>query len=74
MVQLAFQTASTAPGPPARRSLQSIIADINRVLQGWFAHFQHSRPFVFAPLDRWVLQRLRAILRKRTKRRGVAKG
>lgn len=56
------------------RSLQSIIADVNRVLQGWFAYFQHSRPFVFAPLDRWVRQRLRAILRKRSKRRGVAKG
>jgi len=56
------------------RSLQSIIADVNRVLQGWFAYFQHSRPFVFVPLDRWVRQRLRAILRKRSKRRGVAKG
>jgi RNA-directed DNA polymerase len=56
------------------RSLQSIIADVNRVLRGWFAYFQHSRPFVFAPLDRWVRQRLRAILRKRSKRRGVAKG
>jgi len=56
------------------RSLQSIIAEVNRVLRGWFAYFQHSRPFVFAPLDRWVRQRLRAILRKRSKRRGVAKG
>jgi len=56
------------------RSLRSIIADVNRALQGWFAYFQHSRPFVFAPLDRWVRQRLRAILRKRSKRRGVAKG
>jgi hypothetical protein len=74
MLQLAFQTASTAPGPPTRRSLQSIIADINRALQGCFAHFQHSRPFVFVPLDRWVRQRLRPILRKRTKRQGAAKG
>jgi RNA-directed DNA polymerase len=56
------------------RSLNSIIADVNRVLRGWFAYFQHSRPFVFVPLDRWVRQRLRAILRKRSKRRGVAKG
>jgi RNA-directed DNA polymerase len=56
------------------KSLKSIIADVNRVLQGWFAYFQHSRPFVFVPLDRWVRQRLRAILRKRSKRRGVAKG
>lgn len=56
------------------KSLPCIIADVNRVLRGWFAYFKHSRPFVFAPLDRWVRQRLRAILRKRRKRRGVAKG
>jgi RNA-directed DNA polymerase len=55
-------------------SLQFIIAEVNRVLRGWFAYFKHSRPFVFAPLDRWIRQRLRAILRKRSKRRGVAKG
>ena len=56
------------------QSLQSIIVDVNRVLRGWFAYFQHSRPFVFEPLDCWLRQRLRAILRKRRKRRGVAKG
>jgi RNA-directed DNA polymerase len=56
------------------QSLQSIIADVNRVLRGWFAYFQHSRPRVFGPLDCWLRQRLRAILRKRSKRRGVAKG
>jgi len=56
------------------RSLQSVIADVNRVLRGWFAYFQHSQPFVFERLDRWMRQRLRAILRKRRKRRGVAKG
>jgi len=56
------------------QSLPCIIAGVNRVLQGWFAYFKHSRPFVFAPVDRWVRQRLRAILRKRRKRRGPAKG
>jgi RNA-directed DNA polymerase len=56
------------------QSLSFVIADVNRVLRGWFAYFQHSRPFVFAPLDSWLRQRLRAILRKRRKRRGVAKG
>ena len=64
--------------PKTRRnsgeSLTVIIADVNRVLRGWFGYFQHSRPFVFAPLDRWLRQRLRAILRKRSKRRGVPKG
>jgi len=56
------------------RSLQCIVADVNRVLRGWFGYFKHSRPFVFAALDRWIRQRLRAMLRKRHKRRGVAKG
>lgn len=56
------------------QSLPCIVADVNRSLRGWYTYFQHSRPFVFGPLDRWVRQRLRAILRKRSKRRGVAKG
>jgi len=56
------------------RSLQFVIADINRVLRGWFAYFQHSRPFVFVDTDRWIRQRLRAILRKRRNRPGVPKG
>ncbi len=56
------------------RSLQCTIADVNRVLRGWFVYFQHSRPWVFSSLDRWLRQRLRAILRKRSKRRGVPKG
>lgn len=56
------------------QSLPCIIADVNRVLRGWFAYFQHSRPFIFAQLDRWIRQRLRAILRKRRKHRGCAKG
>jgi RNA-directed DNA polymerase len=55
-------------------SLPFIIGQVNQTLRGWFAYFQHSRPFVFAPLDRWIRQRLRAILRKRSKRRGCAKG
>lgn len=55
-------------------ALSSIIARVNPVLRGWFNYFQHSRPFVFAAIDRWVRQRLRAILRKRRKGRGVARG
>jgi RNA-directed DNA polymerase len=55
-------------------SLESVIARVNVTLRGWFAYFQHSRPWVFAPLDRFVRQRLRAILKKRQKRRGCAKG
>jgi RNA-directed DNA polymerase len=56
------------------RSLPCIITEVNRVLRGWFAYFKHSRPWVFERLDCWLRQRLRAILRKRSKRRGMAKG
>jgi RNA-directed DNA polymerase len=55
-------------------SLQFIIGRVNETLRGWFAYFQHSPPWVFERLDRFVRQRLRAILRKRTKRRGCPKG
>lgn len=56
------------------RSLAVIIADVNVTLRGWFAYFQHSRAWVFGAVDRFVRQRLRALLRKRSKRRGCAKG
>jgi len=55
-------------------SLSFILVSVNRTLRGWFAYFQHSRPRAFSRLDSWLRQRLRAILRKRTKRRGLAKG
>jgi RNA-directed DNA polymerase len=56
------------------KSLACVIADVNRVLRGWFAYFKHSQYYEFERLDRWLRQRLRAMLRKRRKRRGVAKG
>lgn len=55
-------------------SLEFIIADVNQTLRGWFAYFQHSRPWIFRRLDSWVRQRIRSILRKRHKRRGRARG
>jgi len=73
-IQKLKQSLRTKTKRTSGKSLQWIIADVNRTLQGWFAYFQHSRPFVFASLDRFTRQRLRAILRKRRKRRGCAKG
>lgn len=55
-------------------SLQFIIGSVNRTLRGWFAYFQHGHRYTFDRLDRWLRQRLRAILRKRSKRSGYAKG
>jgi RNA-directed DNA polymerase len=55
-------------------SLACILQRVNRTLRGWFGYFQHSRPWIFRELDAWIRQRLRALLRKRHKRRGPAKG
>ena len=55
-------------------SLTLIIANVNRTLVGWFQYFQHSHYTSFAPIDSWIRTRLRSILRKRTGRRGRARG
>lgn len=55
-------------------SLSVIIADVSRMLHGWFQYFQHSHWTTFAPLDQWVRMRLRSLLRKRHGRRGRGRG
>ena len=56
------------------RSLQAIIADVNRTMAGWFEYFKHSHHTTFTSVDGWVRMRLRSILRKRRKRRGRGRG
>lgn len=56
-------------------SLAFVVNDVNRTLRGWFAYFQHSSyRNVFADLDGWLRRRLRSLLRRRTKRRGISRG
>ena len=55
-------------------SLQTIIADVNRTLRGWYEYFKHSWHTTFRSLDGWVRMRLRSILRKRAGRRGRGHG
>lgn len=55
-------------------SLASIIADVNRTMNGWFEYFKHSRPSVHQELDGWIRMRLRSLLRKRTGGRGRGRG
>jgi RNA-directed DNA polymerase len=59
-----------------RRSgpLGQIVTDLNRTLRGWYGYFKHSQSNTFEPLDRWIRQRLRSILRKRHKGQGRARG
>ena len=54
--------------------MPDIIEDLNRTLRGWYGYFQHSHWTTFAPLDRWIRQRLRSMLRKRHKGKGRARG
>jgi len=56
-------------------SLQCVVARVNPVLQGWFAYFQHSTyRSRFVAVDGYVRRRLRSILRKRSKRKGIGHG
>jgi len=58
----------------AGRSLNMIVADVNRTLRGWFEYFQHSHRTVFPELDGWIRMRLRSILRKWQKGSGRGRG
>jgi RNA-directed DNA polymerase len=55
-------------------SLQVIIANVNRVLRGWFEYFKHGGKNRRKGLDQWLRERLRSLLRKRAKRKGMASG
>jgi len=52
--------------------LETIINKLKRAQIGWFEYFKHSNKWVFENLDGWTRRRLRSILKKREKRRGIA--
>ena len=54
-------------------SLEATIVRLNQVLRGWYGYFQHSHRTTFPSIDGYVRVRLRAIMRKRTGRRGRAR-
>jgi RNA-directed DNA polymerase len=56
------------------QSLQVIIANVNRTTKGWFGYFKHSHRYTFDPLERFIRQRLRSLLRRRSGRYGIASG
>ena len=55
------------------RSLAVIIADLNRSLRGWFVYFRRCYITVFSRLDGWIRRRLRSLLRKRKKLKGISR-
>jgi len=58
----------------AGRSLRAIIDQLNPMLRGWFAYFQHSYRTTFSVLDGWLRGRLRSLLRWQRGGRGIARG
>jgi RNA-directed DNA polymerase len=49
------------------------VADLSRTLRGWFVYFRRCWERVFSRLDGWIRRRLRSLLRKRTKRKGISR-
>lgn len=56
------------------KSLSELMRKLNLILRGWFNYFRMSNIHTFRDLDGWIRQRLRSLLRRRTKRRGIGKG
>jgi RNA-directed DNA polymerase len=54
-------------------SLARIIADLNPVLRGWFSYFRHAWRTEFPGIDGLVRRRLRAVLRKQSRRPGAGR-
>jgi len=51
-------------------SIETIIADLNPSIKGWFEYFKHAHHYTFSSLDGLIRRRLRAVLRKQKKRPG----
>jgi RNA-directed DNA polymerase len=54
-------------------SLDIVIERVNRTLKGWFNYFKQAYKATFPYVDGFVRRRLRAILLKQNKRKGVGK-
>jgi RNA-directed DNA polymerase len=55
------------------QSLAFVIVDLNRTLRGWFGYFKHAHSRIFPELDKLIRRRLRAMLRKQSRRSGFGK-
>jgi RNA-directed DNA polymerase len=55
-------------------SMVEIVADVNKTLRGWYGYFKYSLPSAMQRVDEWTRERIRHILRRRHRRRGMVKG
>ena len=56
------------------KSMNAIIAQVNRTVRGWGNYFQGGVGNVPQKLEGWVRMRLRSVLRRRDKRKGRGRG
>jgi RNA-directed DNA polymerase len=56
------------------KSMEAIVADLNRTLGGWFGYFKHVSASELGGIDGWIRMRLRSILRKRHGLEGRGRG
>jgi len=55
-------------------SMVEIVADVNKTLRGWYGYFKYSLPSAMQRVDEWTRERIRHILRRRQRRRGMVRG
>jgi RNA-directed DNA polymerase len=56
------------------KSIEALVADINRTLPGWYGYFKHVKAGMLGQIDGWIRMRLRSILRKRRGLKGRGRG
>jgi RNA-directed DNA polymerase len=56
------------------KSMEAIVADLNRTLPGWYGYFKNVKASQLGTIDGWIRMRLRSILRKRRGLEGCGRG
>ena len=60
--------------PAGRYLMDEMVADVNKTLRGWYGYFKYSLPTAMQRVDEWTRERIRHILRRRQRRRGMVRG
>jgi RNA-directed DNA polymerase len=55
------------------KSMKDILAEVNRVLSGWYNYFKYIKASSFKSIDGFIRRRLRAMLLRRNKSKGFGK-
>jgi hypothetical protein len=64
----------TPDAPDNGKSMEEIVAHLNRTLPGWSGYFKYAKASHLGEIDGWIRMRLRSILRKRSGREGRGRG